>query len=138
MDNEPQDLQAQGTEKQEVPQSDAERTRDRKAFVPRVDIFEDNEAITILADMPGVDAESLDITLEKEVLTINGFVEPVKPESYSLAYAEYEEGDFVRRFTLSNKIDQEKIAASVRDGVLRLHLPKIGPAQARKIVVSAA
>jgi HSP20 family protein len=133
-----QELQVQEAEKQEIIEGDAERTRARKAFVPRVDIFEDNDAITILADIPGVDAESLDITLEKEVLTINGFVEPVQPEDYSLAYAEYEEGDFVRRFTLSNKIDQEKIEASVKDGVLHLRLPKIGPAKARKIAVAAA
>jgi len=133
-----QDLNVQEAEKQEIFEGDAERTRARKAFVPRVDIFEDNDAITILADMPGIDAEALDITLEKEILTINGYVEPVEPEDHSLAYAEYEEGDFVRRFTLSNKIDQEKIEASVKDGVLRLRLPKIGPAKARKIAVSAA
>ena len=138
MADQQQDLHVQETEKQEVIEGDAERTRARKAFVPRVDIFEDNDAITIVADVPGVDAEALDISLEKEVLTINGYVEPVEPEDYSLAYAEYEEGDFVRRFTLSNKIDQEKIEASVKDGVLRLVLPKIGPAKARKIAVSAA
>ena len=138
MADQQQDLHVQETEKQEVIEGDAERTRERKAFVPRVDIFEDNDAITIVADVPGVDAEALDISLEKEVLTINGYVEPVEPEDYSLAYAEYEEGDFVRRFTLSNKIDQEKIEASVKDGVLRLVLPKIGPAKARKIAVSAA
>ena len=138
MADQQQDLHVQETEKQEVIEGDAERTRARKAFVPRVDIFEDNDSITIVADVPGVDAEALDISLEKEVLTINGYVEPVEPEDYSLAYAEYEEGDFVRRFTLSNKIDQEKIEASVKDGVLRLCLPKIGPAKARKIAVSAA
>ncbi len=123
--------------KQEVAESDAERTRARKAFVPRSDIFETEDGITVLADVPGVDSKSVDITLEKDVLTINGYVEPIEHEGYSLAFAEYEDGDFVRRFSLSNKIDQEKIEASVKDGVLRLYLPKIGPAKARKISVKS-
>jgi HSP20 family protein len=121
------DLQVQDTEKQEVVESDAERTRDCVCFVPRVDIYETNDAILVAADMPGVDETSVDITLENDVLTINGYVEPVEHEGYQLAYAEYRVGDYERRFTLSNKIDQERIEAAMKNGVLHLHLPKAQP-----------
>ena len=138
MATENKELQTQEVEKQEVPTNGAERTRARRAFVPRADIFETEDAVVVVADMPGVDENSVDITLEKNVLSIDGYVEPHQPENYSLAYAEYEVGDFHRRFTLSDEVDQDNIQASVKNGVLRLHLPKAGPAQARKISVKAA
>lgn len=121
------DLQVQETKKQEIIESDAERTRDCVCFVPRVDIYETNDAIFVAADMPGVDETSVDITLENDVLTINGYVEPVEPEGYQLAYAEYRVGDYERRFALSNKINQQRIEATMKDGVLHLHLPKAQP-----------
>jgi len=135
--SEEKNLQLTETEKEEIVESDAERTRARKAFVPRADIYETNDAIVIVADMPGIDENSVDITLEKNVLTINGYVEPQAPEDYGLAYAEYEVGDYQRRFNLSNQIDLEKIEASVKNGVLHLHMPKIGSAVAKKISVQA-
>ena len=131
------ELQVQDVEKQEVEETGAERTRDRKAFVPRVDIYETDDQIVLVADMPGVNQDSVEITLEKSMLTINGYVEPEAPEGYDIAYAEYDVGDFERSFRLSNQIDQAKIEASVKDGVLHLVLPKIGPAKARKIAVKA-
>ena len=130
------ELQAQEAEKQELVESGVERTRERRAFVPRVDIYETNDAIAVVADMPGVDADSLDISLEQSVLTINGYIRDVHPEGYTLAYAEYRTGDYVRSFTLSNQIDQSKIEATVSDGVLRLHLPKV-ELTTRKIAVYA-
>jgi len=130
------ELQVQEAEKQEIEGSEAERTRDCPAFTPRADIYEANDRIVIVADMPGVDEMSVDITLEKNVLTINGYVEPVEPEGYALAYAEYRVGDYVRSFTLSNQIDQEKIEATLKDGVLHLTLPKIEPTS-KKIAVKA-
>ncbi len=132
-----QEIQVQEAEKQEVVESGVERTRAQRAFVPRVDIYETEDAIAVMADMPGVDAESLDISLEQNVLTINGLVDPTPPEGYALAYAEYRTGDYVRSFTLSNQIDQSAIEASIKDGVLRLHLPKVRPTT-KKITVSAA
>ncbi len=139
MANETKELQVQDTQKQEVTSmNDAERTRSRKAYVPRADIYETNDEIFVVADMPGVDENSVDITLEKNVLTINGYVESEAPENYSLAYAEYEVGDYQRSFTLSNQIDLDKIEAAVKHGVIRLRLPKAGPAKARKIAVKAA
>lgn len=132
------ELQAQEAEKQEMVESGAERTRDRRVFIPRVDIYETGDDLMLVADMPGVDESSVDITLEKNVLTINGNVEPAQPENYSLAYAEYAEGDYQRSFTLSDEIDRDNIEAVVSHGVLRLRLPKAGPAKTRKIAVKAA
>ncbi len=133
------ELQTLEAEKQEVETVDgAERTRARRAYVPRVDIYETDDAIVLLTDMPGVDENSVDITLEKNVLTINGYVEGDDPDNYSLAYAEYESGDYERSFNLSDDIDREKIEATVKNGVLRLHLPKAGPAKTRKITVKGS
>jgi HSP20 family protein len=133
------DLQVQETEKKEVASIEgAERTRDRKAFVPQVDIYESDGEIITIADMPGVDENSVEITLEKNVLTITGYVKLEQPDNYNLAYAEYEVGDYQRSFNLSNEIDLENIEATVKDGVLRLSLPKIGPAKTKKISVKAA
>ena len=133
---ETRDIQVQETEKQEIDETEAERTRAGACFVPRVDIYETEDGITVVADMPGVDEESIDITLEQNVLTINGYIEPRRPEDYSLAYAEYRVGDYERRFTVSDQVDKEKIEATVRDGVLRLELPKAKPST-KKISVKA-
>ena len=129
------EIQVQEAEKQEIEQSGAERTREQQAFVPRVDIYETEDAISVVADMPGVAPESVDLTLEKNVLTINGYVDFEQPEGYALAYAEYRVGDFTRSFSVSNQIDQEKIEATVKDGVLRLHMPKVQPTS-KKITVA--
>ena len=136
MSEETREIQVQDTEKQ-VAETEAERTRGRPAFVPRADIYETEEAIVVVADMPGVDERSLDITLEKGVLTLNGTVEPEAPEGYSLSYAEYRVGDYTRSFSLSDEIDQEAIEATLKDGVLRLALPKITEFKTTKIAVKA-
>lgn len=126
-------------EKQEADVAEGtERTRAGKVYVPRVDIIETDEAIVILADMPGVDENAIDITLEKRILSINGYVNQNRPENFSLVYAEYGVGDFERKFTLSDEVDQDHIEASVKNGVLRLNLPKAGPAQTRRIAVKGA
>jgi HSP20 family molecular chaperone IbpA len=137
MTTETKDMQIQEVEKQEIVEEDAERTRAGKAFVPRVDIYETDDELVAVVDMPGVDENSVDITLEKNVLTINGFVEPLEPDNYTLAYAEYDTGQFERSFTLTNEFNREKIEATVKNGVLRLHLPKIGDAKIKKIAVKA-
>jgi HSP20 family molecular chaperone IbpA len=137
MTEETRDLQIQETEKREVAETDAERTRDQLAFVPRADIYETDDEIVVVADMPGVDENTVDITLENNVLTINGYVEMEQPEGYSLAYAEYRVGDYQRAFSLSDQIDREGIEATVKDGVLCLHLPKITEARVKKIAIKA-
>lgn len=139
MANKRTELQPQDTQKREVQSGNGtERTRARRAYIPYTDIFETNDEIVIVADMPGVDADSLDINLEKNVLTINGYVESAGPDNCNLAYAEYEVGDYQRRFTLSEEIDQEEIEATIKNGVLRLRLPKADSAKTKKITVKAA
>jgi len=132
------ELQVQDAQKQELDETEAERTRDNKAFIPRADIYEDGDNISIVVDVPGVDESSIEIGLEKGVLTIDGYVEPRAPEGYTLAYAEYETGDYHRSFKLSNQIDLDNIEATVKDGVLHLLLPKVGPAKTKKIAVKAS
>jgi HSP20 family molecular chaperone IbpA len=132
------ELKNQDTNKQEVTsQEQTERTRKSRLFIPRVDIYETKDAIYLSADIPGADMDSIDITLEKNILTIEARVTTEKPVDYDLTYAEYGIGDFQRRFTLSNEIDHDGIVAKVKDGVLNLTLPKIGPAQAKRISVTA-
>jgi HSP20 family protein len=77
----------------------------------------------------------VDITLEKNVLSITAYIEPIRTGEYDIAYAEYEEGDYQRSFRLSDEIDRDKIEASVSDGVLHLRLPKSKEAGTRKIAV---
>ena len=132
-------VQDNNTEKQEVETAEGtERTRPVKAYLPRADIYETNDQLVIVADMPGVDEKSLDITLEKNVLSIKGFVDFPSPDNYGLAYAEYEVGDFERNFTLSNDFDRDNISADLKNGVLHIYLPKAGPAKTKKISVNAA
>lgn len=115
-----------------------ERTRNRKTYSPRVDIYEQKEAMVILADMPGVDRESVDVTLDKNALTIRGTVEPKVSKDHSIYYAEYDEGDYERSFTISNEVDRNKIEAHVKNGVLKLILPKAEKAKIKKIAIDAA
>jgi HSP20 family protein len=117
---------------------DTERTRERKCFVPKADIYETDKEIVVITDIPGVNSKSVDITVEKNVLTINAFGRTGIPEGYSLVYAEYEEGDYMRSFRLSEEIDQEKIDAIVKDGELWLHLPKAEHVKTKKIAVKTA
>ena len=131
-------MQNEELEKKEVEVVEGtERTRPGKAYVPRADIYETDDALIIVADMPGVDETSIDIVLEKNVLSLRGNVNFDTPENYSLAYCEYEVGDFERSFTLSDEIDRDNIEAAISDGVLRVTLPKAGPAKTRKISVKA-
>jgi HSP20 family molecular chaperone IbpA len=112
-----------------------ERTRSRRSFVPRSDIYETENEIIVLADVPGANEKTVDITLEKNVLSITAYVEPAVPNEFEVAYAEYEEGDYQRSFRLSDEIDRNKIEAMVSNGVLRLRLPKSQEATTKKIEV---
>ncbi len=124
------------TEKQELEaRNGAERTRTSRLYMPRVDIFEQDDETVLVADMPGVDEQSVDITLEKNILTIKGYAADPMP-GYGLAYSEYGIGDYERTFALSDEVDRNQIQASMKDGVLRLILPKAEEARTRKIEVS--
>jgi len=118
--------------------SATERIRNVKTFVPRVDIYENKDSLFLLADMPGVNEKTVDIELEKNILTIAGRVENGSVEDASLMYSEYEIGDYERVFTLSDEIDRDKIVATVKNGVLRLELPKAEKIKPKKIAIKAA
>jgi HSP20 family protein len=114
-----------------------ERTRAARVFSPQVDILERKEDIVVTADMPGVDEKSVDISLEKNILTIYGAVEEETLTGYRPFYAEYGLGDYERVFTLSDEIDRDRIQATVKNGVLKVVLPKAEGAKSRKITVRA-
>jgi HSP20 family molecular chaperone IbpA len=116
----------------------AEHTRAVKVYTPAVDIVEKTNEILVTADMPGVDEKSVDITLEKNVLTIYGRVDAEIPEKHRASYIEYGIGDYRRSFTLSEEVDRQRIEASVKNGVLKLVLPKAEAARTKKIEVKAA
>jgi HSP20 family molecular chaperone IbpA len=125
-------------EKQETETpAEVETTRNVRTFVPRVDIYETENAVVLLADMPGVNENSVDITLEKNILTIKGYAEPQAPEDFEPAYSEYRFGNYERTFALSDEVDREQIEATVKNGVLRLTMPKAETARTRKITVKA-
>jgi len=115
-----------------------ERTRSRKTYVPRVDIYEKKDAMVLLADMPGVDEKSVDVTLDKNVLTIRGTVEPKVCKDHSVYYTEYDMGDYERVFTITNEIDPNRIEAQVKNGVLRLTLSKAEEVKVKKIAVKVS
>ncbi len=129
-----EDLQIE--EKKEV-QATGESTRNVPVFVPVVDIYESENALTLLADMPGVPIENVDIDLDSDQLTIRGRL-PQTEGTGKAIFREYTAGDYHRQFTLSSDIDREKIQASMRDGVLKLVLPKAEAAKPRKITVQTS
>ncbi|HDP24869.1 MAG TPA: Hsp20/alpha crystallin family protein [Deltaproteobacteria bacterium] len=123
-------------EKAGLPESAvAERTKDRRSFIPNVDITEKGHALMIHADMPGADEKSVNITLENDVLTIEAQVKDVRLEGHTLSYAEYEEGDYYRAFTLNENVDRDKIEASLKNGVLSIVLPKAEEAKTKTIPI---
>ncbi len=127
----------QAKEKTELAGS-AEQTRPGAVFTPTVDIFETEKNITLLADMPGVKAAALNIDLHENVLTLDGEVNAPEKSGEVDIIREYYTGKYYRQFTLSQLIDQSKIEAKMKDGVLRLILPKVEAAKPRQIAVKAA
>jgi HSP20 family protein len=113
-----------------------ELTQRRPVFIPAVDIFENKEALVLIADMPGVTNEAVEIHLEDGELTLRGRVAEER-QSLIPVYTEYRSGDYYRSFTLSNVIDQQKIEASMKNGVLKITLPKAEAAKPRHITVKA-
>lgn len=114
-----------------------ERSRSSTVYRPAVDVLQSEDAVVLVADMPGVDESGVDLSLERNQLTIRGSVQPANLQDYRLTYAEYGVGDFERTFTLSDEIDRTGIDATIKDGVLRIRLPKSKEAASRKITVKA-
>ena len=117
--------------------SPVEQTRTGITFTPPVDIFETDKDITVIAEMPGVKIDSLDVDLRDDVLTLAGKAKPPEGKNETPILQEYETGTYLRQFSLSDAIDQENIDAELADGVLRLVLPKKEKAVPRKIIVKA-
>jgi HSP20 family molecular chaperone IbpA len=115
----------------------AEPTKPGLVFSPAVDIFETEKEITVLADMPGVKSDDLTIDLRDNVLTLDGDVADPQGDNEVEVLREYRIGKYRREFTLSQVIDQSKIDAELKDGVLRVLLPKVGEVVPRKITVKA-
>jgi HSP20 family protein len=127
-----QSLQPQ--EKKELVSKD-ETTVPVRYFVPTTDIFETEDALTVVMEVPGVSRDALDINLESDVLKIEAKIDPSKYEGMEPLYTEYNVGHFTRSFTLSNKIDRQQISAKLEDGILTLTLTKAKEAMPRKISV---
>ena len=115
-----------------------ESTRPGRTYVPPVDIFETPQALWVRADMPGVDDQLLNVRLADGVLAIEGQVSVKDYENLEPVYTEYNIGNYLRRFTLSNDIDTEHIQGRMRNGVLELELPKQERAKPRKIDIKAS
>jgi HSP20 family protein len=128
----PQELQVQ--EKREL-EKKPEATVPARTFVPTADIFETEGALTVTLEMPGVDKSNADISVEDGVLTVYGRLDFSKYQGLHPVYTEYNIGHYQRSFSLSNKVDQNKISAEMNDGVLTLVLPKAEEARPRRISV---
>mgnify|MGYP003574555597 CR=1 FL=1 len=123
-------------EKEEIKKEEGEPTRSGVFYSPSVDIYENKEAITLLADIPGVEKTDLDIDVENQKLTLTGLLR-TENKKLDPVYTEYGIGGYSRTFKLGDTIDQSKISASLKDGVLTLILPKADRLKPRKIEILA-
>jgi HSP20 family protein len=113
-----------------------EKTVPARYYVPNTDIYETQDALTLVMEMPGVEKKDITVGLENDRLRVEGQIDFSKYEGLEPVYTEYNVGHYARAFTLSSKIDQENISAQVEDGVLTLTLPKVKEAQPRRITIS--
>jgi HSP20 family protein len=112
-----------------------EKTVPGRYYVPYADIYETDDALTVVMEMPGVEKKDLDVNVEKDVLRVDGRIDFSKYKDMEPLYAEYNVGHYARSFALGSAIDQEKISANLEDGVLTLTLQKAKHAQPRKIAI---
>jgi HSP20 family molecular chaperone IbpA len=128
-----QELQVQQKREAEKAQ---ETTTPMRAFLPTADIFETEDALTMVLEMPGVAKENVDVNVEGGVLTVEGRIDFGKYQGLRPLYGEYNVGPYRRSFRLSSRIDQSRIYAEMRDGVITLVLPK-AERQSRAVSMSA-
>jgi HSP20 family molecular chaperone IbpA len=121
-------------EKQELAKKE-EKTTPGRYFVPGADIFETDEALTVVLEMPGVAKDNVNVDIENDVLRVEGQIDFSGYQELDPVYTEYNVGHYARGFTLSSKIDREAISARLSDGVLTLTLPKAKEAVPRRIAV---
>lgn len=113
-------------------------TPDTRVLVPRVDVIEDDAGITLLADVPGVPKDQLELRVEGDTLTFEGTITPLTPGELEPVYAEVRVPRYRRAFTLSRELDASQITANLKDGVLNLRIPKQPAAQPRRIAIRAS
>lgn len=121
-------------EKKELVSKD-EKTVPARYYIPSTDIYETEDALTVVMEMPGVEKKDLEVNLENDVLKVEGRIDFGKYEGLDPLYTEYNIGHYARSFTLSRKIDQQQIAAQLEDGVLRLTLKKAAESKPRQIAI---
>ena len=114
-----------------------DESEQQRAVLPAVDVFEDGACITLLADMPGVAKDQLELKIEGDALLIEGGVQALTPDGLEAVYAEVRIPRYRRSFTLSRELDTTRIEANLKDGVLTLRIPKQAHAQPRRIAVNA-
>lgn len=117
---------------------DREQAAVENTLLPPVDVIEDTAGITLLADLPGVSKDKLNLQLDKNRLTIEGEVGLELPQEMQSTHAEVRMPRYRRIFTLSNELDSDKATAELKNGVLKLHIPKAQHAQPRRIQINAA
>ena len=128
-----QELQVQ--QKRELDKKE-ESTIPMRVFVPTADIYETQDALKVILEMPGVEKGNVDVHVEDGVLNVEGRLDLTKYQGLQPLYTEYNIGHYSRSFRLSNKINQDKIGAELKEGVLSLTLPKVEEAKPRTIQVS--
>ena len=129
----PQELQVQ--KKREL-EGKEESTIPARTFVPTADIYEDQDSLKVILEMPGVEKGNVNVRVEEGVLVVEGRLDLTKYRGLQPLYTEYNIGNYARSFRLSSAIDQDKIGAELKDGVLSLTLSKAEKAKARTIQVS--
>ncbi len=127
---------AQPTTAEMVTQPQTAPVPERTVFMPPIDIYDSDEGLVLLADLPGVTIESLEIQVQDNRLTLFGRVTPVLPTEARLLHQEFEWGDFLRSFILSDEVDHERITAKLNNGVLEVVLPRAPKTTPRKIQVN--
>ena len=115
--------------------SKEEKTVPGRYYVPFADIYETDDALRVVMEIPGVERKDVNVALENDILRVDARIDFSKYEGMEPVYTEYNVGHYTRSFTLSNKIDQEQISAQLEDGVLTLTLPKAKEAQPRRIQI---
>lgn len=109
----------------------------RPVYRPRMEVRENNQFLTLLVEMPGVGEKQVDVTLDKNFLTVRGCVEPVTHEGFEPLWSEYADGNYERTFKLHTEINREHLQARMKDGILTIQLPKSEKAGETKIQVVA-
>jgi HSP20 family protein len=121
-------------EKQELANKE-EKTIPGRYFVPQADIFETDDALTVIMEMPGVEKKNVSIALENDIVRVEGQIDFGQYQGMEPVYTEFNVGHYARGFTLSSKIDRDNISAQLDDGVLTLTLPKVKESVPRRIAV---